>query len=80
MAAVAVDAARAARMEAQRLRVDAQELRLEVRRTVRLARARTEKATAERRGRRVTRIASPWSGLMWLREDEELNRVLVPLG
>jgi hypothetical protein len=82
MAALIVESARSAREESHRLRVDAHELRVAVRRSARVASARRERAAAAAgtaRTRRVIPVASPWSGLAWLHEDEELNRVLVPL-
>ena len=84
MAALSFDDARAAREEAERLRVDSRTLRLAVRQSLCLAtankeRAETEAATAARRRRAVPAAASPWSRLLWLREDDKLDRVLVPL-
>jgi hypothetical protein len=86
VAALTVDAARAARAEAQRLRVDASELRLAVQRSLRLAavwkeRSRTAAATATAaRVQRARPAASPWSSLEWLGgDDDELRRVLVPV-
>jgi hypothetical protein len=83
VAALTVNAARAARAEAQRLRVDASELRLAVHRSLRLAAARKETAeTAAATAARTQRaglVASPWSSLEWLGDDEELRRVLVPV-
>ena len=83
MAALSFDAARAAREEAERLRVDSRTLRLAVRQnlclaTARMARAETEAATAARM-RRTVPAASPWSTLRWLREEDALDRVLVPV-
>jgi hypothetical protein len=63
---VSIRAARAARVEAQRQRFDD-----------RLATARKERADAATA--RAVRVTSPWSRLEWVREDDALNRVLVPL-
>ncbi len=70
--------------EAERLRVDSGTLRLAVRQSLSLAtarkeRARTEAAAAARMMRRADAAASPWSRLHWLREDDALDRVLVPV-
>ena len=83
MAALSLDAARAAREEAERLRMDSRTLRLAVRQSLCLAtarkeRAETEAATAARRQRTVA-ATSPWSTLLWLREGDALDRVLVPV-
>ena len=75
-------AAEAAREDARRLRSDASELRVAVRRSVRLANVRTEKAAAATeiaRARREIPVASPWSGLHWRLEHESLERILLPL-
>jgi hypothetical protein len=82
VAAVIVDAARVARADAQRLRADCEELKLAVRATARITRARTSRAAASAAGARArcaSPLASPWSGLAWLREDEDLSRVLLPV-
>jgi hypothetical protein len=78
-----LESARAARTEAERVRSASFELRTAVRRSKRVAHAKTANAAAvaaasEGRRRAMT-LASPWSGLEWLREDEDLGRVLVPL-
>jgi hypothetical protein len=80
VAALIVDA-RAAREEAQRVRLASVELRLAVRRSNRLAHVRKEKAVAAAAAsrRRVLIFPSPWSGLYWRREDDEVDRTLVPL-
>jgi hypothetical protein len=75
--------ARAAREEAGRVQRDSLELRLAVQASKRLTRARTERAAATTAARKDRRRAmtcgSPWSGLEWMRDDEELARVLVPV-
>jgi len=76
--AVSIDAARAARAEARRLRVDSQGLRVAVHQNLRVATAgkeRAEAATARLSG--LVPVASPWSRLEWLREVDDLSRVLV---
>ncbi len=78
MVAVSVDAARAAREEAQRLRLDSRGLRVAAQQNLRLVTAgkeRAEAATARVSG--VVPVASPWSRLEWLREVDDLSRVLV---
>jgi hypothetical protein len=53
-----------------------------MRSNARLTEARMTRALAAAavgRARRVLPMASPWSSLTWLREDEELNRVLVSI-
>jgi len=83
VAALIVELARAAREEAAQMRVASLELRLAVHESNRLAHARTARAAAATndsiRRRRAMTAASPWSGLDWFREDEQLSRVLVPL-
>lgn len=82
MVALIVDEARAAREEARQLRSDSIELKLLMRSNSRIAEARTTRAwatAAVARARRSVPMASPWSGLRWLHEDEELNRVLVSI-
>jgi hypothetical protein len=63
---MSIHAARAARVEAQRQPVDG-----------RLATARKERADAATA--RAVPVTSPWSRLEWVREDEALSRVLIPL-
>jgi hypothetical protein len=78
MVALSIGAARAAREEAQRLRVDSLGLRVAAKENLRLASAgkgRAEAAAA--RASRVIPLASPWSRLEWLREDDALSQVLV---
>ena len=75
-------AARAARIDASRLGSESQELRRVMR--ANLARSRQQLDTAQiqtnqARARRAIPSASPWSGLEWCHEDEQLGRVLVPL-
>ena len=83
MASLIFESARAARQEAERMRVRSLALRLEVRASNRLAHARMEKAMAAAVARDDLRrdmvYTSPWSGLEWHRDDEQLSRVLVPL-
>ena len=68
MAAVSVGAARAR----QRLRDDAWMLRGHVQQSLR-------PATAGKKRPDAAIATSPWSRLEWVREDDALNRVLVPL-
>lgn len=84
MAALIVESARAARREAERMRLASQELRNVVRESNRVAqvgtaRAAAAEAAASRCRGRARSLASPWSCLEWRREDEQLSRVLVPL-
>jgi hypothetical protein len=67
-----------------RLRLDSRALRLALREslclaTARKVRAETEAARAAARMRRSVSAASPWSRLLWVRADDALDRVLVPL-
>lgn len=74
--------AEAARVDATRLRSEAEGLKLVVRGNRARSRERLGKAQAEvdrARARCAIRFASPWSGLEWCREDEQLGRVLVPI-
>jgi hypothetical protein len=76
------DAARAARDEAERLRVDSRTLKHAARQnlgvaTARKERAEVEAAAAAARVQRSVPAASPWSRLLWLRECDALDRVLV---
>ena len=78
MAALSIDAARAARAEAQRLRVDSVGLRVAVEENLRLATSGKERAeAATARAGRAVPVTSPWSRLEWLRADDELSHVLV---
>jgi len=78
VAALTIDAARATRAEARRLRVDSLGLSVAVERNLRLATAEKERAkAATARAGSVVPVTSPWSRLEWLRADGELNRVLV---
>jgi hypothetical protein len=82
VASLIVESARAARDEARRVRSASCELRTAVRASSRRARAGTEgaaAAAAAARTRHTLTTPSPWSGLEWSREDEQLGRVLVPL-
>jgi hypothetical protein len=75
-------AAQAARLDAARLRAETKGLKLAVRRNRARSRARlgeAQAAASEAQARRAIPFASPWSGLEWCREDEQLGRVLVPL-
>jgi hypothetical protein len=74
--------ARAARLDAARLRAETKGLKLALRGSLACSRDRLDQAQAaadEARTRRAISFASPWSGLEWCREDEQLARVLVPL-
>jgi hypothetical protein len=78
MVALSIDAARTARAEARRLRVDSRDLRVAAAENHRLATARKERAEAAiSRAGRAFPVASPWSRLEWLREDDALSRVLI---
>jgi hypothetical protein len=80
MAALIVESARSAREESQRLRADSWELRRVMRSSARIAETRMTTACATAaltRVRLAVPMGSPWSSLAWLREDEELCRVLV---
>jgi O-glycosyl hydrolase len=75
-------AARAARAEARRLRIDSAGLRFAARATAQTGETRIARATQQAsvtRARRAIPIASPWSGLAWLRDDESLERILLPI-
>ena len=75
-------AAHEARTDATRLRNEAQELKLAMRGNLARTRERLDRAQVQAetaRARRAIPCASPWSGLEWCREDEQLGRVLVPL-
>jgi hypothetical protein len=77
--ALILDAARAAREDAQRLRADSSELRTTARSSARTTQARTVKAraaVATARERAAVAYASPWSSLLWRRDDKALERVL----
>jgi hypothetical protein len=82
VAALILDAARTSREEAERLRVESAALRLAVRRNVKRAHARTEKAAAAAAAaatKHRRQSASPWSSLHWQREDDSLARILLPV-
>ncbi len=82
MAPLILDEARAARKEARRVCTDSGQLRLVARSNTRLVETRMARAAAAMavtRQRLAIPVASPWSGLAWLREDESLERILVPL-
>jgi hypothetical protein len=75
-------AADSARLDAKRLRSEARGLKLAARGNLARSRERLGRAQAETdrvQARRAAPAASPWSGLDWLRDDEQLGRVLVPL-
>lgn len=81
MASLSV-AARAARVDARRIRSESRSLKLRVhgnlaRTHERLGRAELEASKA--RARRVEPLPSPWSELRWIRTYETLDRTLVPL-
>jgi hypothetical protein len=79
VAALILDAARTSREEAERLRVESAALRLAVRRNVKRAHTRTEKAAAAAATKHRRQSASPWSSLHWQREDDSLARILLPV-
>jgi hypothetical protein len=75
-----IEAARSARLEAQRLRLEERRLRIDMR--ARQAIQEEMLAAAEDRAGRLQRqraLPSPWSTLQWLREDERLEQTLVPV-
>jgi hypothetical protein len=75
-------AARAARIDAKRLRSESNGLKLAVRGNLARSREGLGRAQVEAEKARVRRaipFASPWSGLEWCCEDEQLNSVLVPV-
>jgi hypothetical protein len=74
--ALAVDAARAARDNAQRLRVDACTLRSAAQQNLHVATVRRERAAATARVRGAGPVGSAWSDLEWLRESDALGHVL----
>ncbi len=77
MAPLIVEAACA---EAESLRRDSAELELALRWSTQVAGASTKQAAAAAAGaRRRVPLASPGSGLLWLREDDSLEQTLVPL-
>jgi hypothetical protein len=81
MAALIFEHARIAREQAQLARSDSMATRRRARQCARVAharRAKAVKAAAEARRSNMP-LPSPWSGLEWLREDEQLGRVLVPI-
>jgi hypothetical protein len=78
VAPLIVQSARAARAEAERLRRDSEALRLSVRRGVSNLHAATERASSAA-ARRPLQLASPWSTLEWVPEDNSLSRTLVPI-
>ena len=74
--------ARAARVEAQRVRIQSQELRLAVRGN--LARSREHLGRAQNESdkalaRRLEPLPSPWSELRWRQTYETLDQTLVQL-
>jgi len=84
VAALIIDQARAAQLEARRARIASLGLRVAIRRNNRIARAKTEQAAAaaeaaRETGRQARRCGSPWSDLDWRRADDEIDRTLVPL-
>jgi hypothetical protein len=79
MVALILECARAARSEAERLRLDSESLRFTVHGDLLRATATRERAAAAAATRRPFPLASPWSSLVWLSEDGSLTRTLVPL-
>ena len=82
MASLSVTA-RAARVDARRIRSESSSLKLRVRGNLNRAHERLGKAELEAsrvRARRVEPLPSPWSELRWTRTCESLDRTLVPLG
>ena len=82
MAALNLETARRARLDAQRLRLESNILRLAARRQratthARMAGARA--ATGRAHARCSAPLPSPWSELRWLRVDGSLDRTLVPI-
>jgi hypothetical protein len=80
--AALIDAARTARADAERLRLHAIELRAVTHANLWTCRSRTREAAAAAaaaatRACRERRLTSPWSTLEWLRDDPQLERVLV---
>lgn len=82
--AALIDAARAARAEAHRLRMD--ERRLQARMHENLASrddwlGRAGESASIARGTKSAGVLlpSPWSSLMWRSDDEELGSALVPV-
>jgi hypothetical protein len=75
-----IEAARTARLEAQRLRLEERRLRIEMR-ARQAIREEMLAAAAARAGllQRERTLPSPWSTLQWLREDERLEQTLVPV-
>ena len=83
MAQLIIEYARAARREAERTRLASSELRQAVHEGSLVAHARTAKAAAavatiQARSRAMI-FPSPWSGLSWRHDDEQLERTLIPL-
>jgi hypothetical protein len=75
-----IEAARAARAEAERLRVDARSLRAATHASTEAVRAKTAQTAAAAAVAEETRprtLPSAWSSLHWRREDPELEHVLV---
>jgi hypothetical protein len=75
-------AARAARLDATRLRSDSHALRLAVRGNLARSRRRLEKAHVEAdraQARRLEPLPSPWSRLRWTETYDSLDRTLVPV-
>jgi hypothetical protein len=74
--------ARAARLDANRLRNDARELKLAVRGNLASSRerlGRAQRETDRARAKRIEPLPSPWSELLWTQTYETLERTLVPL-
>jgi hypothetical protein len=82
MAEVTFEDARAAREQSQRLRSDSAGLKLVMRSRTRAAEtqaAEAGEAVAALQARRAIPLASPWSGLDWLLEDDSLEHILLPV-
>jgi hypothetical protein len=75
-----IEAAQAARLEAQRLRLEERRLRIRMRAHQATQEELMAAAAARAAGyQRVRTVPSPWSTLQWLREDEQLAQTLVPV-
>jgi hypothetical protein len=82
VAPLIIEAAQAAREEARRVRNQSVELRIALHWSAQVAEAKTRQAAAAAaaaRARCEFPLESPWSSLLWLREDASLERTLVPL-
>jgi len=80
--AALIPEARAARVEANRLRRESRELRFSLRRSAARSRERLEAAEAAMnrvQARRQEALPSPWSTLCWSYDDATVARVLVSI-